>query len=295
MTFDLNGFFDRAEMFSVMDEAASHLRVALVQILPTDDQIIMGHVREALSLLELKEPEPMGFIEKGLTTPGSSPIYPIKNETDYRMALARVEIIFDAELNTPEGYELDALVTLIEAYENKHYPLVAPSVIGMQPTPTYNKAEGELDALRRERDDLRSRSEFKDGECFTCKKHTSSLAGNPSLWPLWLTYHGGNGKWRCYHYGCVTAAVASEARAAQLEAALRRIADKPCGVWHQGEGGPTCLGVLKHARENPERYVDKFRAEILNKEHLCDSCFAKDVCEAALSVPVAQHTPEPSK
>lgn len=33
-------------------EAASHLRVALVQALPSDDQIIIGHVRDALALLE---------------------------------------------------------------------------------------------------------------------------------------------------------------------------------------------------------------------------------------------------
>jgi len=57
MTFDLKGFFGQAEMFSIMDEAASHLRVALAQTLPTDDQIIMGHVKDALALLELREPE----------------------------------------------------------------------------------------------------------------------------------------------------------------------------------------------------------------------------------------------
>lgn len=33
-------------------DAASHLRVALSQALPSDDQIIIGHMRDALALLE---------------------------------------------------------------------------------------------------------------------------------------------------------------------------------------------------------------------------------------------------
>jgi hypothetical protein len=41
---------ERSEKF--IREAASHLRVALVQATPNDDQIIMGHVRQALNMLE---------------------------------------------------------------------------------------------------------------------------------------------------------------------------------------------------------------------------------------------------
>lgn len=35
-----------------IEQAASHLRVALLQATPSDDQIILGHVRDALELLE---------------------------------------------------------------------------------------------------------------------------------------------------------------------------------------------------------------------------------------------------
>lgn len=51
---------------------------------------------------------------------------PIKNEADYRQALAEVERLFAAELNTPEGNKLEILVTLIEAYEEKYYPIELP-------------------------------------------------------------------------------------------------------------------------------------------------------------------------
>jgi HTH-type transcriptional regulator/antitoxin HigA len=51
---------------------------------------------------------------------------PIKTEADYRQALAEVERLFDAGLNTPEGNKLEILVTLIEAYEEKHYPIDLP-------------------------------------------------------------------------------------------------------------------------------------------------------------------------
>lgn len=53
----------------------------------------------------------------------------IKTEKGYQETLARVERIFDAEPNTPEGDELDLLVTLVEKYENEHYPIPEPDPI----------------------------------------------------------------------------------------------------------------------------------------------------------------------
>ncbi|SEQ27910.1 helix-turn-helix domain-containing protein [Nitrosomonas ureae] len=50
-------------------------------------------------------------------------IKPIKTDTDYREAIKEVESLMTAEFNTPEDEELDVLVTLIEAYERKHFPL----------------------------------------------------------------------------------------------------------------------------------------------------------------------------
>jgi HTH-type transcriptional regulator/antitoxin HigA len=37
--------------------------------------------------------------------------------------MARIDELFGARLGTSEGYEFDALVTLVDAYENKHFPV----------------------------------------------------------------------------------------------------------------------------------------------------------------------------
>ena len=56
-------------------------------------------------------------------------IKPIKTETDYREALKRLEIIFDAAIGTPESDEADVLGIMIDEYEKKHYPIEAPDPI----------------------------------------------------------------------------------------------------------------------------------------------------------------------
>jgi len=56
-------------------------------------------------------------------------INPIKTERDYDLALERVNTLFDAKPNTSEGDELDILVTLIEKYEQIHYPIPEPDPI----------------------------------------------------------------------------------------------------------------------------------------------------------------------
>jgi HTH-type transcriptional regulator/antitoxin HigA len=48
-------------------------------------------------------------------------IKPIRNDDDLRAVFRRLEFIFQAEEQTPEADERDVLVTLVEAYENKHY------------------------------------------------------------------------------------------------------------------------------------------------------------------------------
>ena len=50
-------------------------------------------------------------------------IFPIRTEEDYDAALARIDTLMNADMGTPEGDELDILVTLVEAYEAKHYPM----------------------------------------------------------------------------------------------------------------------------------------------------------------------------
>jgi HTH-type transcriptional regulator/antitoxin HigA len=56
-------------------------------------------------------------------------IRPIKNETDYRNALDRLEVIFDAPIDTKEGDEAEILSLMIENYENEHYPVESPDPI----------------------------------------------------------------------------------------------------------------------------------------------------------------------
>jgi len=53
----------------------------------------------------------------------------IKTEIDYQKALSRIDELMDAEQNTPEGDELELLVTLVELYEEKKYPIDMPDAI----------------------------------------------------------------------------------------------------------------------------------------------------------------------
>lgn len=48
---------------------------------------------------------------------------PIITERDYKQALERLEMIFDAPKGTPLGDELEVLSILIEQYENEHFPV----------------------------------------------------------------------------------------------------------------------------------------------------------------------------
>jgi len=52
-------------------------------------------------------------------------IKPIRNDDALRAAFKRLEPVFQAQEGTPEADEMEILVTLIEAYEHKHYPMVA--------------------------------------------------------------------------------------------------------------------------------------------------------------------------
>ena len=56
-------------------------------------------------------------------------IKPIRNKADYRAALKEIETLMTAERDTPRGERLDVLVTLVEAYGNKNYPLDLPDPV----------------------------------------------------------------------------------------------------------------------------------------------------------------------
>ena len=59
------------------------------------------------------------------------PIRPIRTDADYRAALALVAPYFDnePEIDSDAGAHFEAMVTLIEAYEAKHYPMSPPDPI----------------------------------------------------------------------------------------------------------------------------------------------------------------------
>lgn len=56
-------------------------------------------------------------------------IKPIKNEDDYRAALREIEKLMSVQPGTLEGDFFDVLLTLVEAYEKKHYPLDFPDPV----------------------------------------------------------------------------------------------------------------------------------------------------------------------
>lgn len=56
-------------------------------------------------------------------------IKPIKTERDYQNALKQIEKLWDAKPNTAKGDRLEVLVTLVEAYEQKHYKIEPPDAI----------------------------------------------------------------------------------------------------------------------------------------------------------------------
>jgi HTH-type transcriptional regulator/antitoxin HigA len=56
-------------------------------------------------------------------------IEPIKDEDSYERALMRVRELMHAKPDTPAGDELDMLATLLEAYEDRHFPIEPPDPV----------------------------------------------------------------------------------------------------------------------------------------------------------------------
>ena len=50
-------------------------------------------------------------------------ITPIRSDADHAAALREIETLWGAGEGTPEGDRLDVLVTLVEAYEDRRWPL----------------------------------------------------------------------------------------------------------------------------------------------------------------------------
>jgi HTH-type transcriptional regulator/antitoxin HigA len=56
-------------------------------------------------------------------------IRPIRTKRDYEAALRAIEPLMNAKRNTAEGDTLDVLVTLVEAFEAKNFPLDLPDPV----------------------------------------------------------------------------------------------------------------------------------------------------------------------
>jgi len=53
-------------------------------------------------------------------------IKPIRSEDDYKAALEQIDKLMESQPGTPEGDRMDVLVTLVEAYETKNFPIPEP-------------------------------------------------------------------------------------------------------------------------------------------------------------------------
>jgi HTH-type transcriptional regulator/antitoxin HigA len=54
---------------------------------------------------------------------------PIRTEADHKAALREIEHLWGAEEGTPEGDRLDILATLVDAYEEAHFPIDFPDPV----------------------------------------------------------------------------------------------------------------------------------------------------------------------
>jgi len=68
------------------------------------------------------------FVSKKLSkaekilTPTDMDIIPIRTQEDYEMACGRIQEIINAEPGSEEDDELDVFITLVDAYEERHFP-----------------------------------------------------------------------------------------------------------------------------------------------------------------------------
>ena len=56
-------------------------------------------------------------------------IKPIKTKKDYEEALKKIKMLFEAMPNTADGDLLEVLITLVEAYEHKHFNIAPPDPV----------------------------------------------------------------------------------------------------------------------------------------------------------------------
>lgn len=60
-------------------------------------------------------------------------IKPVKTKADYRAALKEIEVLMSARAGSIEGERVDVLVTLVEAYERRHFSMDRPDLGDLAP------------------------------------------------------------------------------------------------------------------------------------------------------------------
>ena len=73
----------------------------------------------------------MPLMPTQLTWSKQMKIRPIHTDSEYRAALKEVSVLFDnePEPGSPQGDAFEVMITLIEAYEAKHFPIDLPNPI----------------------------------------------------------------------------------------------------------------------------------------------------------------------
>jgi HTH-type transcriptional regulator/antitoxin HigA len=56
-------------------------------------------------------------------------IKPIHTKAEHKQALKEIETLITTKADTLDGDRLDILVTMVEAYEKKHYPIDLPDPV----------------------------------------------------------------------------------------------------------------------------------------------------------------------
>lgn len=58
-------------------------------------------------------------------------VNPIRSNADYDAAMARIEELWGAPLDSPESDELEILLAITGAYEKKHHPVEPPDPLAL--------------------------------------------------------------------------------------------------------------------------------------------------------------------
>src|SRR5882757_539416 len=97
-------------------------------------------------------------------------IRPIRTDKDHRAALAEIEKLWGASSRTPEGDKLDILVTLVETYEERRWPLRS------------RRRFDPVDALRYAIDELgHTQAELADDSKAQCRFENPRRSPRPTL------------------------------------------------------------------------------------------------------------------